>query len=379
VTTVLLFDTNISSSPIYRYLAGEGFDVHVVGRNPQDFLAKTAKNYVDLDYSDVRAAVALVERLGATYIVPGCNDLSYSVCSQITATRSFPGIDPVSVSRTLMNKQEFRQYAASNGLPAPRALVAGDAVGRPVIVKPVDAYSGRGVTALKAPSQAELAAAVALAQQFSQSGGHIIEEYVEGQLYSHTAFLGPSGVVADFIVEEYGSVSPFTVDTSRVVHDFPLLSEVRAAINQVALGLNLQSGLIHTQFITDTRNFWIVEVTRRCPGDLYSLLISLSTGFNYVENYVRPFIGRPFRDEPQSARPIMRHTVALPQDQNFEAIRFSRPLTIEMFAPLAVAGDRVKGSPFGRIGLLFARAQSERDLDDLMRATLAGELYTVVD
>ena len=68
---VILLDTNVASAPIHRYLADAGYEVYVVGRNPSDFLAKAVPNYINLDYSDVEATLALVERLGAKYLVPG--------------------------------------------------------------------------------------------------------------------------------------------------------------------------------------------------------------------------------------------------------------------------------------------------------------------
>lgn len=378
---VLLLDTNVSSAPIHQYLTGAGYDVYVAGRNPDDFLAKAASNYINLDYSDVDATLALVERMDAQYVVPGCNDLSYQTCAEISSRRPFPGVDSVATVRTLMNKQDFRRYAAQNDIPAPREIAEGEVVsGRPVIVKPVDAYSGRGVTALKAPSPQEVSAATSLAKKYSQSGTCIIEEFVEGQLYSHTAFVSDLRLVADFIVEEHGSINPFTVDTSRVVFGFDpgLLQKVRATIEQIARDLKLHTGMIHTQFITNGEKFWIIEITRRCPGDLYSLLISLSTGFSYAENYARPFIGKPFRGFTQEQNAVMRHTISLREEMSFGSLQFSRPVDIEKFVPLAAAGDRIGPSPFGRIGILFARTRTGPELDELMRTTLDGKLYAVL-
>ena len=165
-----------------------------------------------------------------------------------------------------------------------------------------------------------------------------------------------------------------------MVFDFDpaLLGRVRDAVERVARDLNLTSGLIHTQFIADGEQFWIVEMTRRCPGDLYSLLISLSTGFNYAENYVRPFLGLPFEGGAGHRTAIMRHTISLSEEQVFGALRFHRPVDIESLVPLALAGERIAASPFGRIGILFARAEDGAALDELMRATLADELYSVL-
>ncbi|WP_293366263.1 hypothetical protein, partial [Phenylobacterium sp.] len=230
------------------------------------------------------------------------------------------------------------------------------------------------------PTADEIGAALTLAKSFSATGACLIEEFVEGQLYSHTAFLGEDGIVADFIVEEHGSINPFTVDTSCVVTDFDptLLRKTRDAIEQIACDLKLTSGLIHTQFIFDGEQFWIIEITRRCPGDLYSLLISLSTGFDYAENYARPFIGAPFKACVRRESAIMRHTISLREEQTFESLQFHRPVEIEMFFPQALVGDRVAAAPFARIGILFARTEPGPALDELMRATLRSELYSVL-
>lgn len=377
----LLLDTNVASAPIYRYLVDAGHDVHVVGHNPDDALARSVANYIPLDYSQVDAMAACADSLKADFLVPGCNDRSYEACAAISARRRFPGIDPVETVRILGNKQDFRRYAASAGIPAPRQIAESEALAAgAVIVKPVDAYSGRGITALPAPTAETIAAAIRQASAFSRSGTWLIEEFVTGQLYSHSAFLGPDGIVTDFFVEEHGSVNPFAVDTSYVVSDFdPTLREkVRASIAQVARDLQLTSGLIHTQFIVDGERFWIIEITRRCPGDLYSQLIASSTGFNYAENYARPFLEEGFDGRPQRYRPILRHTISVRAAQRFEGLHFHRSVDIEQLVSLARAGDRIEASPFGRVGILFARAEDAVALDALMRATLAGELYAVL-
>ncbi len=377
---VLLLDTNVASAPIYRYLVDAGHDVYVAGHKPDDVLAKSVANYIALDYSQVDAVAQLVERLGADFLVPGCNDLSYETCAAINAERRFPGIDSEETVRILGNKQEFRRYAAAAGIPAPRQIAESDALtAGPVIVKPADAYSGRGVTALPAPSADGLAAAMERARAFSRTGTCLIEEFVEGQLYSHSAFLGPDGVVVDFIVEEHGSVNAFAVDTSCVVTDFDptLLGKVRASIEQIARDLQLTAGLIHTQFIVEDERFWIIEITRRCPGDLYSQLIASATGFNYAENYARPFLGEGFDGHSQRQSHVMRHTISVREAQSYETLQFHRPIHIERFVPLARAGDHIAASPFGRIGILFARAEDGLALDELMRATLGSELYSV--
>lgn len=383
MTRVALFDTNLSSAPIQTYLEEAGHEVFVIGGNPDDYLARSVRNYVKLDYSDEASALALVDRLDVGFIIPGCNDRSYLTCAKIAEARGFPGIDSVEVTETLNNKQAFRQFAQAHGIPIPRVWTADDLPNDcPLIVKPVDAYSGRGITVLNRVSEPKLAHAIAVAQQFSRSGQYLIEDFVSGQLYSHTAFVADGQIQMDHIVEEHGSANPFTVDTSCVRYDLApsILNSIRHHITSMAQALHLADGLVHTQFILQDDQYWFVEVTRRCPGDLYSLLIQFSTGAAYAENYTRPFIGQPFDFSLRSApnQPIMRHTLSHPTEQVFSAIKFHQDLQIERYYALSRSGDLVAAAPFGRIGLLFANAKTQPALEALMARTVQRDLYSII-
>jgi len=378
---ILLVDTNVSASPIYRYLIGTDAEVFVVGGNPNDYLARTARNYVNLDYSNVDALAELVDRLGIDCLVPGCNDRSYLTCAEINQRRPCHGIDTVEATEVINNKERFRQFAADAGIPVPRVFPAD----RPetdgqVIVKPVDAFSGRGTTVVRGSDRKALDAAISAAESFSRSNTCIVEEYLSGHLYSHSAFIAGNDIIADFIVEEHGTANPFVVDTSRVDYAFSsdMLDAIRGEVIKLAARLALQDGLIHTQFLVDRDQFWFVEVTRRCPGDLYSQLIELSTGFPYSETYARPFIGQAV-GLPKALRRnwITRHTVSLPAEQHLESIGFTIPMRIVKWVPLAIAGELIRPSPFSRIGLLFAESETQADQDRLFERMLGREIYRV--
>jgi len=249
---VLLVDTNFSSAPIYNYLVQSGFEVFVVGGNPNDFLAKSVKNYINLDYSNVNRTRGIIEKMNIDYIVPGYNDLSYKVCAELNSSGLYCGLDTWETTEIINNKLAFRTFATQIGLPVPR-IITRESSGKiwPLIVKPVDAYSGRGMKIVEKTEQHELKAAINRAREFSRSRTVVLDEYIKGQLYSHSAFIVDSKIIADFIVEEYSKANPFVVDTSRVVYDFPkiMLSHIRNSITLLAQKLKLVDGLIHTQFI----------------------------------------------------------------------------------------------------------------------------------
>jgi hypothetical protein len=122
---------------------------------------------------------------------------------------------------------------------------------------------------------------------------------------------------------------------------------------------------------------WLIEITRRCPGDLYSQLIELSTGFAYSGAYVDAFTGGWMQPElnAEGRRFIIRHTVTVPNTQTFLYLQFQRPVMIERWVAISKVGDRLNPSPASRVGVLFIEADLESELDEFYIETCDRKLY----
>ena len=375
---VLLVDTNFSAGPILNYLRNAGHTVLFAGGRPDDFLAKATPGYQQLDYSNPAALAALCRAQGIEHLVPGCNDRSYYSCAEVSESLHFPGIDRLEATEIINHKQKFRSHAQREGLSVPRVFGKEVAPTCAVIVKPVDAYSGRGISVVQAGETLQLAGAIESAKAESKSGDYLVEEYVEGQLYSHSAFLVNGHVVHDFIVIEHGSANRFVVDTSHLAIDFPVEvhTRIRHEIEHLAQSLRLCDGLVHTQFLLKGDKFWLVEITRRCPGDLYSQLIELSTGFPYVASYAKGFLGQRAAGEALKQHFILRHTLTMPHEGLLQHLHFNYPVHMERWVPVASTGDLIAPSPVGRMALLFARCANAGELQTLASHATQRRLYT---
>jgi biotin carboxylase len=381
MTQTLLVDTNRAAYPIYQALRGLGHDVSVVGGKATETLAKLCPSYIALDYSDIKRLGELVKGRAFDYLVPGCTDVSYTACAAVNRGR-FSGLDSPETTRRINDKAAFRQVAGELGLCVPRVLSETEAARAPaVIVKPADAFSGRGIQVLRNPTPPVVGSALADARAASKTGQALVEEFVDGQLYSHSAFVRRGKIVADFFVREDCSTSPFAVDISYVADELPIEMQrgLRKQVEALAVGLDLVDGLVHTQFIAREGGRWLIEVTRRCPGDIYALLIELSTGYPYAASYAAPFLGGHAQRGPASANVrehIIRHTVTATEGSALWGLRFNRPVDIRLWVPLATAGDMLAPSPAGRAAIIFFRAASKSDRDALYGELLAGALYS---
>jgi len=380
---VLLLDTNVSSFPIYNFLVENGYEVYVAGSKANDCLAKYTDNYINIDYSNQYFLEDIINVYDFDFLVPGCNDMSYISATKVNTKNKFYGLDTTEVSEIINNKSKFRKFAIDNNLNVPMVYSKDEIheLDNPIIIKPVDAYSGRGVSVINNPKETDINLAIENAITYSNSKKYLIEEYIDGQLYSHTTFISDKKIIIDFVVIEHGTKNEFTVDTSNVIYDFPqnTLKEIRQQIEYIAEKLNLVDGLIHTQFIKTKNSFKIIEVTRRCPGDLYSLLIQKSTNFNYTRFYTLPFINQKYEYNGLQIKEnkILRHTISFDETKNFIGVSYENDVNIELEIPLSVTGDLLQKAPFGRISIVFFRCKSTDELNEMNRKLIEKKLYKI--
>lgn len=377
--TAMILDAGFASLPLQQAMKAAGFRTLACSGKAQDAGMKFAdatrvQNYAD---SDAVLAIAREEKISA--LSPGVTDVSYLSGCRVAQTLGLPGFDSPEVSDILFLKDRFRAWASRQGYPIPQAastLQDALSLAFPLLVKPVDAYSGMGITLVQ--DAAGLDAAVAEARRVSPGGQCVIETFCEGALYSHSAFIRGGEIVCEFFVDEFCSVYPWQVNSSclSVALSDAMRDRINECMQSIVDDLQLVDGLLHTQFIASEQSFWLIEVTRRCPGDLYSRLIELSTGVNYSAAFVAPFTGStshfPSR-RPAPQRHIARHTVSCDSHTQFFGFTYDRlPAQVIQTIPLKLPGELLGPAPGDRAGLIFAEFD---DRDTLAKITPALRHY----
>ena len=379
---VLLLDTNVSSAPIYNSLIELNCNVFVIGDKPDDYLAKTSKNYHQINYSNVATVKKFIKKNKIEYIVPGCNDFSYKICCELNKENTYYGLECNKINDIINNKDSFREFAIKNSIPVPSIFNTKNIPKKSsIIIKPVDSYSGNGITVLTKYTDKDLENAINKAKKVSKRNNYIVEEFVEGQLFSHTAFISKQKIYTDFFVEEHCIANSYAVDTSWVTNEISkkVIHQIRTTINKFAQTLNLKDGLIHTQFILKNDNFWIIEMTKRCPGDLYSNLIKFSTGFNYAKEYAKPFINMNIKVifKTKKLTKIIRHTITTPEELNFGSLQFNEQVLLNSYISLSTSGSNLPKAPRGRLALLFLNTINLINFNKIKKLLLTRKLYTL--
>ena len=253
---VLLIGSSFSAAPLYFAIKKYGAHVSVCGDIEEDPCHQYADVSYFIDYSQPDRLMGIVESGDFDFLVPSCNDYSYMSCARVGLKHKFPGFDVFEVARILHTKNAFRAMTADLGIFAPGFLelhegqkIDAGTLHYPILVKPIDSFSGRGMSKVTTPDL--LPRAVHEARQQSRSGDVVLEEFIDGSLHSHSAWLQERSVVLDFFVDEFCTVYPYQVNCSNHPSNLPLKirNKVRNSINHVARELKLVDGLMHTQFM----------------------------------------------------------------------------------------------------------------------------------
>jgi formate-dependent phosphoribosylglycinamide formyltransferase (GAR transformylase) len=360
---VLLIGSSYSAAPFLFLLKRMGFRVSVCGALKNDPCHAYADQSFFIDYSKKDELLKLVGDMNFDYIVPTCNDYSYLSGSYVANTLQFPGFDTYETTEILHVKGKFKKEATKLNLKSPKLYHQGftidilrNEISYPCLVKPIDSFSGRGVT--KVMNSDELGVALELATTASSTGKLVIEEFVEGDLFSHSAYIEAGKVAIEFFADEFCQAYQYQVDCSNHPSKLGAVIKdgVRQEINRMCQQLNLVDGLLHTQFIVNKNEFWLIECMRRCPGDLYGHMIQKSTGINYDELFISPFIGMamPKVLHNDEYKYIGRHTISqLKASPSFSFTSSLSARDIEV-VQLKVSGEELSSAPYDKMAILFS-------------------------
>ncbi len=364
----LLCDANFCVLPILQSIMSKAHHLSVVGSLLNDPAHQIADKSVPINYTDIEILYKNIIENKYDYIVPGCNDRSYLSLAQIAEKLNYKGFDDYETVLTIHHKDKFRAFAKSHSYPTPKAvndISKVDTLKFPIIIKPVDSFSGKGTK--KVENMQDVQKYWNEAKEFSTTDAVVAEEFLEGKLYSHSAFIKNKKIVVDFFVNEYCTVYPYQVNSSNITTQ--LSQKVQQGLQdwteQFAEDLDLVDGLVHTQFISDNDTFSLIEITRRCPGDLYSQLIQKTTGVNYAELYSIPFIGEelPTTIEKRGNRFFSRHTVSVDKECIFISSGVNLKSKNIQNIPLKHSGQKMKPAPFDKSGIYFIEHDNALEME----------------
>ena len=219
------------------------------------------------------------------------------------------------VAELATNKYAMRERARALGIACPwyrrvrsldEARRVVDETALPVIVKPVDSCSSRGVRWVDAIDS--LAPAVAAAIAVSRAGEALVEQFLAGAEGSIEALVQDGRAIVLGICDKTKSPLPDRFDLELRypgAYTAATSSRLEALAQTVASGYGLENGILHIEFLVDASSgavFLIEFAVRGCGSKVVTHLIPAMTGVDVPRVLIRQAFGLRSVIEPERGR-----------------------------------------------------------------------------
>jgi len=306
---VLVMNGNYPDIRLIQFLKKLGYYVITSGNNPSLAGHRYADQYVCHDYSDYVGMLEVARDLDVDYVSACSDDFGVITAAYVAEQLGLPGHDTFLTARTIAEKNLFKKFAQENGLQVIPSIPFDDLetaieyvrqADYPIIVKPNDLNSGKGVS--RADNEEESIAAVKLAFDKSRSKHIVVEPYVEGTQHSICTFLVNRKVKTYVTInEESEPNNPFLVGSNSLPSD-DSAENTQLLIDQIekmAELLHCVDGVFHVQYRLKDGVPYIMECMRRCLGNYSLYLASYGSGFDWEEWIARAYCGMDCADIPK--------------------------------------------------------------------------------
>jgi biotin carboxylase len=263
-----------------------------------------------------RIAAALAGRDDLAGVLAPCSDIALPTQHELARRFGLPcGLTDATV-RASVDKPFFRELCDELGLPsypwtagahADQMIRAAARFRYPVVVKPTDAQSARGVTRCAGPD--EVAAAVTGALAYSYGGTVLIEQEVHG-LHCGCECIVVDGRVAFLaLTERRLSPAPLAVTTGHLMPAqlrAGVAERVESTVNRLCARLSYRRGPLNLDLVVDADGVpYLIEMGARTGGDPLGELARRCYGVDPVRASIEAAVGAPTLIDASAPHPVM--------------------------------------------------------------------------
>jgi len=348
--------------------AAQELDFFVITLGDRDYYLGhqySDKSY-KVDFNNLEKIKEIVKHEKVDYLLPGSGEASYLNTVQLSHELEMGCFDDLTVGRLVHNKGRFKEFCLENAISTPTGVYYTDdlnleSVKLPVIVKPTDLSGGRGIEV--AYDLSSLKAAIAGAQE--TSGEIFLEEFIEGELIAYSVFIKDSRVAYGFTGKDDTYKNKYLITSAYPICLAPeTQKKLQLDVETIANMLSLVDGMFHLQVIVEGLTPYIIDVTRRIPGDFYPYLIEYCDRVEYSKAVVKSYIGQALKQElnPKGGRGfVIRHCVMSDRNGLFKNIKINKSIEDRVIFRIDLKTENTEITNFltEQIAIIFIRPSDE--------------------
>lgn len=264
-----------------------------------------ARPYADVFYriqifdKEAVKEVALKEKVD--FVITVCADQVLLIVAQVSEELGLPFYIDYKTAQDVSDKALMKEIFEQNQIPTSRHVVMAELdktkiahLEYPLVVKPVDCYSSKGVR--KVLNEKELEEAFAQAVTLSRTDTAIVEEFVGGWELSVDVFVtdGRAEVLLISQSDKVADADKFVIFRGRVPADLSpeLRAQVADTAQRIADAFGLRNCPMLVQMICDGKRVSVLEFCARTGGGMKFLLIRRACGVDVVKAVVDLSMGQ---------------------------------------------------------------------------------------
>lgn len=331
--------------PVIQKARELGLHVVVTDQNPHAPGLGLADACEIVSCQDLEATLAVARKHAVDGVIAEQTDVAVVTAAYVAERMGLPGIG-MEAARRATNKFLMREACRSAGVPVPEyrravtekeAIRASEAIGLPVIVKPTDGQSSRGVA--KIWQLHDVPERFLRAQAASREGVVLVEELLSGAESSAEAIRIDGKLHLLGICEKTKSPPPFPYDVRLVypaTFSTAVMREIAEVNERVVAALGIPFGITHGEYIVTGKGVYLLELAARgCGAGVASQLIPAMTGFDVIGARIKQALGEPVTPMTITPRHGILEFLLLPAGR----IRSIRGVDEARRLPGAVAAD----------------------------------------
>lgn len=277
---------------LVKVLKERGYTVLVADRNPKAPAAVVADKFYSVSTLDIEGIRKIAVDEKVDFIISVCADQMLLVAAQICEELGLPCYIDYETAKNVSNKEYMKRIFVENNVPTAKHIVrteltTEDIAGMtyPMIVKPVDCYSSRGVKRVE--NEAELLTAFENAVTLSRTGNAIVEEFIGGEEYSVDYYIenGEAKLLCARVLDKIPDYDGFVICRGRYPSELSEEMEKRVTYvgQQIADAFGLKDTPMLIQMKIDGERINVIEFCARTGGGIKYRLMPVVSGFDVVK------------------------------------------------------------------------------------------------